>query len=244
MAIDTDSEPMARDAGGCIAVSSSAMPEPTLIVDGDTPAPDDEMPDDTAIWRYMDLPKFVAMLASSSLWFAKAAQFEDGYEGFCQVTPREMPLDDPFAKCITRTTADGETSRISVTQALVDVSKMSAAYFENAREHLYVNSWCVADESMAMWEIYGAGGRGVAVRSSVGQYRRAAKFNVREEQYAFDSVKYDDDPQSNPALKFDFGKGSIPAPGLGVWERLLKVAFYKRTCYGVRTGVAGGIVPG
>jgi hypothetical protein len=195
------------------------------------PTSNDEAPDETAIWRYMDLPRFVATLASKTQWFAKAALFEDGYEGFCQVSPREMPLYDPLAKCITRTSGEGETALISLTQMLVDVSKRSAAYFENAREHLYVNSWCLADESMAMWQIYGSAGCGIALKSSVGQYRRAAKFNVREEQYAFDMVKYDIDPGSNPALKFDFGEGPVPAPGLGVWERLLRIAFHKRKCY-------------
>jgi hypothetical protein len=113
----------------------------------------------------------------------------------------------------------------------VEVSELSAEYFKNAREHLYVNSWCLADESMAMWQIYGSEGRGIALRSSVAQYRRAAKFNVREDQYAFSEVTYSVDPRSNPALKFDFGKGAIPAPGPAVWERLLRVAFHKRKCY-------------
>lgn len=198
---------------------------------GAMPRTNDEALDETPIWRYMDLPKFVAMLASKTQWFAKAALFEDGYEGFCQVSPREMPLNNPLAKCITRTNAEGETALISLTQMLADVSKLSAAYFENAREHLYVNSWCLADESMAMWQIYGAAGCGIALRSSIGQYRRAAKFNVREEQYTFDMVKYDIDPGLNPALKFDFGEGPVPAPGLGVWERLLRIAFHKRKCY-------------
>src|SRR6202011_3363288 len=93
-----------------------------------------ETSDQTPIWRYMDLSRFVAMLASKTLWFAKAARFEDGYEGFCQVLPREMPLKDPFAKSITRTAGDGQTAAISVTQALSEMSKVSAACFENARE--------------------------------------------------------------------------------------------------------------
>jgi hypothetical protein len=195
------------------------------------PITNDEAPDETPIWRYMDLPKFVAMLVSRTQWFTKAARLEDGYEGFCQVLLREMPRHDPFSKCLTRTTAEGETALISVTQMVVEMSKLSAEYFENAGEHLYVNSWCLADESMAMWQIYGSAGCGIALRSSVGQYRRSATFNVREEQFAFGKVNYDVDPRSNPALRFDFGEGSVPAPGLGVWEKLLRVAFYKRKCY-------------
>jgi hypothetical protein len=171
------------------AVTRYHRPRGEIRMKDDMPTSNDETPDETAIWRYMDLPKFVAMLVSKSQWFTKAAHFEDVYEGFCQVLPREMPADDRFAKCITRTTAEGDTAIISLTQAMVELSRMTASYLEHAREHLYVNSWCLADESMAMWEIYGVAGRGIAVRSSVGQYRAAAKFNERESQYDFGKVK-------------------------------------------------------
>jgi len=93
---------------------------------GDMPTSNDEAPDETPIWRYMDLPKFVAMLASKSHWFTRAAHFEDVYEGFCQVLPREMPANDGFAKCIKRTTADGDTAITSLTQAMVELSQMTA----------------------------------------------------------------------------------------------------------------------
>jgi hypothetical protein len=140
-------------------------------------------PDDMVIWRYMDLPKFVATLVSKTLWFAKAALLEDRYEGFCHVLPREMPVHDPFAKCVTRTTGGGQTAVISVTQALVEMSKNSAAYFENARDHLYVNSWCMGTESMAMWQIYGSNSCGIAVRSSIGppglSYGRSSTLSIR-----------------------------------------------------------------
>jgi hypothetical protein len=188
------------------------------------------MPNDTPIWRYMDLTKFVAMLVSKTLWFAKTRYLEDKYEGFAQAKAGEMPVNDDFAKCITRTTGEGVTDAISLTQAMVDISRSSAACFENAEEHLYVNSWCAGAESMAMWEIYGSNGCGIAVKSSVGQYRQSARFELREEQYAFGKVEYEDDPHSNPALSFDFSNGPIPV-GSGLWEKLLPVAFHKRTCF-------------
>ncbi len=81
-------------------------------MDPDTPR------DETAIWRYMDLTKFVAMLASNTLWFAKMAEFhDDPFEGFCTVTRLKMPQNDPLAKCITRTTPEGDTHLISLTRA-------------------------------------------------------------------------------------------------------------------------------
>jgi hypothetical protein len=33
------------------------------------------------LWRYMDFTKFVSMLESSSLYFARGDQFDDQYEG-------------------------------------------------------------------------------------------------------------------------------------------------------------------
>ncbi|MGO9095368.1 MAG: DUF2971 domain-containing protein [Bryobacteraceae bacterium] len=178
----------------------------------------------------MDLPKFVAMLASNTLWFTKAARLEDRYEGFCEALPLEMPANDPLARCVTRTIGDEEPALISPTQLVVELSQNSAAYFQNARDHLYVNSWCLADESMAMWEIYGSKGRGIAVKSSIGQYIRAARFGVPENQYSFGKVQYQDDPHSNPALRFDLRERGIPM-GSGLWETLLQVAFHKRTCF-------------
>jgi hypothetical protein len=84
---------------------------------------------------------------------------------------------------------------------------------------------------MAMWEIYGAGGRGIAVKSTIGQYGQAAKFNVRKEQYTFGSVKYGVDILSNEELNLDLREGPIPPPGPGVWEKILSIAFHKRTCF-------------
>ncbi len=50
--------------------------------------------DDTAIWRYMDLARFISMLATNTLWFAKASEFhDDPGEGFCKIIPRPIPAD-------------------------------------------------------------------------------------------------------------------------------------------------------
>jgi hypothetical protein len=56
---------------------------------------------------------------------------------------------------------------ISVAEMGANISKMSTQIVEDASEHLYVNPWCLGEsESMAMWQIYGSLGLGVAVKSS------------------------------------------------------------------------------
>jgi hypothetical protein len=37
-------------------------------------------PDDTPLWRYLDFARFMALLDSASLWFARADTFSDQYE--------------------------------------------------------------------------------------------------------------------------------------------------------------------
>ncbi|MGD1094530.1 MAG: hypothetical protein ABSB35_21375 [Bryobacteraceae bacterium] len=127
----------------------------------------------------MDLPRFVSMLATRELWFTKAAKYDDPYEGFCEAVPSAGHRHG--------TDVQGQTTAPEMVGIL---GRNAAEVCSNARDHLYVNSWCLAFESMAMWEIYGSRGCGLAVKSSVSQYRRAAKFDLRPDQYDFRTVMY------------------------------------------------------
>lgn len=189
--------------------------------------------DDAPLWRYMDVPKFLSMVTSGTLWFAKAAKLhDDPYEGFCRVTRPPFPSDEHGAKWLYRETAPGVSVEITVERMRAELARRQADYLENAREHLYVNSWCLGDESMAMWELYASSGWGVAIKSSVGQYRRAARFRVREEQHAFGGVRYHSDLASAGEVGFDLqGASSVYLPGPGLWGETLKLGFHKRSCY-------------
>jgi hypothetical protein len=191
--------------------------------DFDTPSVQDAITDDTPIWRYMDLPRFVSMLASDELWFTKAATCDDPNEGFCKIVPSA------------RLGLESGGLRVGPPeQVLAEMRSLFAAEADdvcgNARDHLYVNSWCLEFESMAIWEIYATRGCGLAVRSSVGQYRQAARFDVRADQYDFGKVTYDDDLESSVEIQRDFRSGALPV-GSGLWPHVLKLSFHKHSCY-------------
>ena len=114
---------------------------------------------------------------------------------------------------------------------IAQMSQLSAAVLENARDHLYVNCWCLDAESMAMWQIYGSLGSGVAVKSSVEQYKRAVKFEVDSSQYDFGVVKYHPNLESSPDIQRDLRQRSIPVPGQSLWREVIKLGFHKRSCY-------------
>jgi len=83
---------------------------------------------------------------------------------------------------------------------------------------------------MAMLQIHSSLAYGIAVRSSIGQYQRAARFDVRTDQYAFEKVKYHGDLESSAEIQRDFRSGPIPL-GSGLWSEVLKLGFHKRSCY-------------
>jgi hypothetical protein len=175
-----------------------------------------------AIWRYMDLPRFISMLAAHKLWFAKAATFQDDpYEGFCKTVRVETQPATNGPRSLHDDALDMYTS----------ISQLTADVFENARKHLYVNSWCSGPEDMAMWQIYGSGGFGVAVESSIGRYRDAVKFApLLSSQYDLRKVVYHTNIESAKEIVQDL-RSSFSPPGPGLWPKVLRLAFNKRRCY-------------
>lgn len=181
----------------------------------------------------MDLPRFVSILSTGKLWFAKAATFrDDPYEGFGRAKSLEIPSSNNFRKWITHRDSKGMETKISAPEMMANMSQMSAKIVENAREHLYVNSWCQGlSESMAMWQIYGSLGCGVAIRSSINRYRLAARFAVDSSHYALGEVTYQHSLESAPSVHMDFTHGSIPLQGPSLRREVLKLGFHKCSCY-------------
>jgi hypothetical protein len=179
----------------------------------------------------MDLPKFVFTVATQQLWFPKASTLQDDpYEGFCKAIHPQVLANDEGPKSVTHSDIHG-TKQISVAQMSVEIAKFASTSFETAPEQLFVNCWCLEVESMAMSRIYGSLDFGVAIRSTVGQYRRALRWGeVRPEQYVFGRVQYHDDLESVAEIQHDFSQGFVPLSS-NLWHRILEAAFHKRSCY-------------
>jgi hypothetical protein len=103
---------------------------------------------DTIIWKYLDFSKFVSMLEKKALFFARASDLSDKFEGsFTRADLAQEP----------------ESHYIST-----DVNKIRGIYEEN-RLYTYINSWHDnPNESMAMWKLYAKNGEGVAIQSTFG----------------------------------------------------------------------------
>lgn len=108
----------------------------------------DSISDETSLWRYMDLPRFVDLLQSRELHFARADQMQDRWEGAYGPTNAAM-----------RPAVYGEHYSV--------MEKQLPNIAAHARTHVFLNCWYAADfESAAMWSIYDREGRGVAIRTT------------------------------------------------------------------------------
>jgi len=111
--------------------------------------------DETAIWRYMDLSKFLNILQNKSLFFPSAALFEDPFEGS---SPVRLIKDRPHYM-------EGVTK-----PALEQIPDC----MEKLKKWHYINCWHMNNyESAAMWKLYDKSGNGIAIVSTIGKLKAA-----------------------------------------------------------------------
>lgn len=102
------------------------------------------------IWRYMTFSKFVNMLTTNSLFFARADTFSDQLEGTVNEPTRQRLIDE-FK-------GFGEMGSYHIDQWENMIHDM--------RKDTYVSCWHLNDvESYSMWKSYSEGDFGVAIQS-------------------------------------------------------------------------------
>src|SRR5687768_15588589 len=107
-------------------------------------------PDESVIWRYVDLEKLLAMLASRQLHLTRLDTLKDTWEGHW---PKSV-----IEKAATQ---------------LVNVNDVVQLTTPMVRSEVYVNCWHVSDyESAALWDQY-ASSAGFAIKSTVRALRES-----------------------------------------------------------------------
>lgn len=115
-----------------------------------------DIPDETKIWKYLDLFKYLDIIKSKTLFLSRADLFKDRYEG--RGHDRET-----IAKKL-RDDLQFEIPRF-LPETIADVN-------EYIRENSYVNCWHINDfESSVMWDAYSNPNGGLAIQSTVGSLK-------------------------------------------------------------------------
>jgi hypothetical protein len=127
-------------------------------------------PNDTKLWRYLDLSNFLGLLYRQALYFANVIEFDDRWEGAIPAGTTEgfdrawRALGDDLAK-------DGIPPTM--------LKRFQSAW--KSEQALYgVNCWHKNEvESVAMWKLYTHGKDGVAIQTTVGRLKACLAHEAR-----------------------------------------------------------------
>lgn len=113
----------------------------------------DSPDDDTILWRYMDLAKFLSILEKEALFFTRADKLGDPYEGApsdINVKPWPMPHS---------------SSEIFEVFDELSIHKKKFLY-NTSRRYFLINCWCESeDEIPALWKQYTQENYAIAVKT-------------------------------------------------------------------------------
>jgi hypothetical protein len=113
-----------------------------------------QQPPDTSIlaWRYMDLPKLLALIIKRELYLRRLDLLPDKFEGLYP-TQTSKALTQAY---LASGQIDADTAK--------GIAEHRVKFAKDVRRNFYVNCWHLGDvESEAMWRIYCGAGGGVAI---------------------------------------------------------------------------------
>ena len=135
------------------------------------------------IWRYIDFSKFVNMLDRNALFFARASELDDPYEG---IMPK---FNDKIRSSIYQDARHTFKSDEQYQNFLIHQSSLNV-FYKNFKKTILINSWHLNDhESASMWKLYSHDNYGIAIQSTFSKLCNSLKNNIFD-QIFIGEVKY------------------------------------------------------
>lgn len=118
---------------------------------------------DISVWRYMDFAKYVSLLRSGGLHFARLDRMEDSFEG--SITKTEYQSLENIARA-------GEAKGDLPSEWKGRYLDVLLGNARNMRRSCYVNCWHMNEhESEAMWRLYSQSSFAIALKSTYTKLR-------------------------------------------------------------------------
>lgn len=131
---------------------------------------DPDLKDGTPLRRYLDLPKYIDLLRSQSLYFRRSDKFTDKFEG--ALTPAIREAID--SACMSGSTTEN-----------------SDTFYRRCRMGTFVSCWTLgAKDNMALWQLYGGASTSVAVNTTIS--RLTAACIAASQSFRITRVRYID----------------------------------------------------
>ncbi|MEW8201039.1 MAG: hypothetical protein AB2697_19820 [Candidatus Thiodiazotropha endolucinida] len=141
--------------------SCSSVLKETATRHSFSPHPYETPNNESRLWRYMDFTKYVSMLSTSTLYFARADTFEDPFEGAKGVFDNKEKWDEYYLSFFMQA-AKNQTDGVEWDQSDEYVNKEARRLLKEMedvgianRERVYISCWHENEhESEAMWRLY------------------------------------------------------------------------------------------
>lgn len=139
---------------------------------------------DGKIWQYMDLAQFVSMLQRKQLFFVKANQLRDPYEGTMPQHNNDNNVNNlkpSSAYEEERRRFPAPASRQPNRHPAKTVPEDLKRQFQIYREKVLINGWhCNEYESAAMWQLYSQENAGIAIQSTASRLGKCFGKNMQD----------------------------------------------------------------
>ena len=153
--------------------------------------------DNTVLWRFMDFTKFVSLLKTKSLYFSRADQFSDPFEGAKGLLRNKNKWDKKYIEFFTEACTnlpEGKTSEKSEKEILKDAKRLLGQLENIGPKQLketFINCWHENDyESEAMWKLYTTSlEQGIAIKTN---YKRLYTSLGKNPDIAIGGINYID----------------------------------------------------
>lgn len=137
--------------------------------------------DDTIIWRYIDFSKYVSMLEDKTLFFTRADNFEDPFEGARGYAAQETEAYREWKNVMEyklRAESDFKITDSDLEIRISDELSSLKQKYCDLRKHFYISCWHENSvESEAMWKLYTSVlNQGVAIRTTIGRLNTSLQF--------------------------------------------------------------------
>ncbi|OGP54454.1 MAG: hypothetical protein A2Y65_09745 [Deltaproteobacteria bacterium RBG_13_52_11] len=114
---------------------------------------DEKLKDGDVLRRYLDMPRFISFLKTSSLYLCRSDLFSDKFEGSFTFSVKEA-ISNAYRK-----------NQIEYTYE---------KFKKELREGVFINCWSLGmDDNMALWKLYGKTDDCVAITTTVAKLRAA-----------------------------------------------------------------------
>lgn len=139
------------------------------------------------IWRYLDFPRFLALLENKAIHFSHVSSFEDKYDGMFNCFNADDFYDITDEMKIIRIDSSSLDRRTSEESA--NIRECIKSYYQLWIDGTGVSCWRIAEgESHAMWRAYLKSDESVAIESTVDNLKRALspgnyKLKIRRVKY-------------------------------------------------------------